>query len=187
MKKAWSLIGLAFLVSACSSAPQEFTPQTTVRIVNTTVYPDLPDVPAVPDPGLIAWSYDFPRDTSQVTIKNITSCLEVDESNRDSAFWNRCGENPIISETNIFIGLTRENWDILNSNLKKLQENIYLYRRRIEQVNRQRNEWRQRAQEQRTSSTETTVFEQDDTNLGPAKPGISQDTEKTLSIFGFKF
>lgn len=185
MYKSLSIIGLALLMSACSSAPNEFTPRTTVRVVNTTVYPDLPQVPAVPDPGLIPWSYDFPRDTSKVTVKNITKCVEVAEADQDTDFWNRCGENPILSDTNIFIGLTRENWDILNSNLKKLQENIYLYRRRIEQINRQREEWRQKASEERNPANsvlpQATELPNNDVPLG------TERDDTPTSIFGFKF
>lgn len=143
MKKTIILLSV-LLLAGCGSVPKEiFEPKETVRVISQDRFPSLPPVPPVNSPSLLPWDYDLPRDTRVTTIKNITNCVNVPESEQDEQFWDRCGENPILTDSNIYIGLTQENFNILSTNFKKLQETIFLYQQRIEQVNRQREEWRE--------------------------------------------
>ena len=148
-----SMIALG-LLAGCASTPEpvDRTPKTTVRVINTTAYPEFPNLPVPPQVRLLPFEVDFPRDVNELTVKNITSCVNVPETERDDRFWARCGENPIQSNSNIFIGLTQDNWNNVNSNFEILRENNAVLRGLLGQANRQRSEWRRLAAEERARS-----------------------------------
>jgi hypothetical protein len=146
------LIPALLLVTGCATAPapQPLKPETTVEVITTVVYPEFPDIPLPPKVRLTKFEADMPRVMNELTVKNITECVRVPEAERDERFWARCGENPIDVNSNIFIGFDQENWNRLNINLKRLQENDHVLRRLLEQANAQRSEWRRLAEEERT-------------------------------------
>ncbi|KKL76562.1 hypothetical protein LCGC14_2043620, partial [marine sediment metagenome] len=76
-------------------------------------------------------------------------CKRVPEADRDNAFWNKCGEHPIVTKSNIFIGFDQTNWNIIIENFAKLREQLFKYQKRIEEVNRQREAWREKAEAER--------------------------------------
>lgn len=142
-----TIVFAVILLGAC--ATDGFTPKSTVRVVTTETYPEFPNVEPLGDPGLIPWRADVPRNKNKITVKNISSCVKVPEEERDSSFWTRCGENPIVTDTNIYIGFDQENWNILVNNFNKLKEWIHRYEERIKEINKQRAEWRKKAEEAR--------------------------------------
>ncbi len=152
MKKIIFSIAMAsvILLGGCQTAfDGTFNPTTTVRFVTTTSYPEFPDIQPVAPVNLIAWQHDFPRNMEKVVIKNVSTCIKVPEEKKNAAFWNRCGENPIMTNSNLFVGFDQENWNIILGNFAKLRENIFQHQERINAINRQRQEWRRKAEEER--------------------------------------
>ena len=124
-------------------------PITTVRVVTTTSYPELPDIQMPIEPTLIAWQYDVPRDLSKLEPKNTTKCLSVPEANRNDAYWATCGIHPPIRDSNVVYGFDQRNWTTLQSNFAVLREYIVQLKARIDLANEQRREWREKAEEER--------------------------------------
>lgn len=145
---------LLLLLAGCASDPEPVNriPQTTVTVVNTTAYPEFPDITIPPDVKLLPFQVDFPRKMNELTIKNVTNCVNIPEEERDERFWARCGENPIDTNSNIFIGFDQPNWNNVNSNFEILKENNAVLRRLLEQGNIQRQNWRRLAKEERNRS-----------------------------------
>lgn len=146
------------LLGACASAPDpvDRTPKTTVRVINNTAYPEFPNLPIPPDVRLLPFEVDFPRNQNQLVVKNITTCVNVPVENQDDRFWARCGENPIDTNSNIFIGLTQDNWNNINSNFEILKENNSVLRGLLNQANKQRAEWRRLAAQERARTVAET-------------------------------
>jgi len=104
----------------------------------------------VPPPvRLVPFQADMPRDLTQLTVKNVTNCVSIPEEERDERFWARCGEHPIVPNSNIYIGFSQQNWNNIQTNLITLQENDFVLRGLLEEANRLREEFRQKAQEER--------------------------------------
>lgn len=141
----------SLLLSGCAGTrgPETFEPKTTVRIVTETAYPEFPNISLPPPVRLLPFEVDYPRNPNELVVKNITSCVDVPEEERDDAFWARCGENPILVDSNIFIGLDQQNWNNVQENFQKLKENNIVLRQLLETANRQRELWRQQAQRER--------------------------------------
>lgn len=156
MIKSILVVGsLSLLVMGCASndlPPVDRTPITTVEVINTTSYPELPNLPIPPELRLLPFQTDFPRRRDETTIKNISSCINVPEEQQDDRFWERCGENPIDTRSNIFIGFDQQNWNNVQSNFNTLRENNFVLRGIIEQANNQRAEWRRLAEQERARS-----------------------------------
>lgn len=129
-------------LAACASTSE---PQSTVRLVQSTTYPFLPDIKPVPEPELVPWNHDVPRDTSKLVVIENEKCTSVPETKRDKAFWRECGINPPLDNSNIFIGFDQDNWNIIIENFAKLRETVYQYKLRIDEVNQQRKEWREKS------------------------------------------
>jgi len=150
------IIGTILVVlslAACAQTPEPSRmPQTSVTVVNTTAYPEFPDLPIPPDVKLLPFKVDFPRKSGELVVKNITACVNVSEEAQDVRFWARCGENPIDSNSNIFIGFDQPNWNNLNSNFEILKENNSILRGLLRQANKQRSGWRKLATEERNKA-----------------------------------
>jgi hypothetical protein len=159
-----SVIAL-FLLSACDTTSREFKPLTTVRVITTMSYPEFPDIEPLSDTNIIPWIHDMPRDMSILSVKSLTECRKIETyipedkqyvvlpiKEQSDAWWQKCGENPIIPNSNIFIGFTQENWNIILENFAKLKERNWQYKQRIIEINRQREEWRKKAEEERIRS-----------------------------------
>lgn len=154
-KKNLALGGIALFLMGCAGTelpPVDRTPITTVEVVNTTAYPEFPNLPVPPEVRLLPFQTDFPRKRDETTIKNISSCINVPEDQQDDRFWERCGENPIDTNSNIFIGFDQQNWNNVQSNFNTLRENNFVLRGIIEQANKQREEWRRLAAQERARS-----------------------------------
>ena len=151
MNKLLVIFPLLFLTGCLTTG---FEPKTTVTVVTETNYPELPDIAPLLPLNLIPFEADVPRDTTKVEVKNISKCLERKEEERNAAFWIECGENPILEETNIYLGMDQLNWNIMVENFAKLKERLFQYRKRLEEINEQRAKWRQRAEEERQKNDE---------------------------------
>ncbi len=153
MRRAESLaatLALATLLPGCAlNKPAPPEPVTTVRVVQVTSYPELPDIPLPPEPVLLPWEYEVPRDMSRKEPKNTPECERVPEKDRDEAYLQRCGEHPVIRDSNVLFGFDQRNWNILLTNFSKLREYIFQLRARIDLANESRRDWRQRANEER--------------------------------------
>lgn len=142
---------LALFTAACgqSTGTGQFRPTTNVQVITQTAYPEFPNIPVPPPVRLVPFQADMPRDLSQTVIRNVTDCRNVPEEQQDDRFWARCGEHPIIPNSNIYIGFSQGNWNNIQTNLIKLQENDFVLRGLLEEANKQREEWRRQAQEER--------------------------------------
>ena len=150
MKTVIILVLASFVIAACSgSFSNSFKPKTSVRLITTTTYPEFPDLSPVSPVNLLPWKHDVPRDMDRLTVKNLSTCINVPEEDQNSSFWRRCGENPILTNSNIFVGFDQQNWNIIQGNFLKLQERIFQYQQRIKAVNKQRQEWRRKSEEER--------------------------------------
>ncbi len=145
-----SLVLVAFALAGCASSSLSVPePATTVRVVQVTSYPELPDIELPLEPELLPWEYEVPRDLSRTEPKNTPDCLRVPDKERDNAYWARCGENPVIRDTNVLFGFDQRNWNIMLSDFSKLREYIVQLKARIELANASRREWRRKAEEER--------------------------------------
>lgn len=138
-KKAITIFALLFL-AGCATVPQNSTPATTVIVK----YPELPPIPIPPMPTLKPFKFDIPRDMSRWEVKNTTKCKSVPEEQRDEKFWTECGIHPPIPNTNIFLGFDRENYENLIHDLIVLKEHILTLEKLLQEVNKQREEWRRK-------------------------------------------
>ena len=147
-------LALAMLLPACGSLPRltQTEPITTVRVVNTTSYPELPDIQMPMEPTLTAWQYEVPRDLSRLEAKDSERCQRVADKDRDDAYWDRCGIHPVIPDSNVLYGFDQRNWNIMLSNFGKLREYIVELKARIELANETRREWRRKAEEERSKA-----------------------------------
>lgn len=146
------IILVAFTLSACLGT-NEFDPKTTVGFEIRTNYPELPNMDIPPNVNLMPWHHDLPRDTTKdMIVKKLTKCLKVPKEERvksNTQFWAECGEYPVIPFTQLHIGFDQENYSIILENFTRLKLRNYQLRQRLLEVNRQREEWRKKADEQR--------------------------------------
>lgn len=150
---------LSIALAGCGST-KEHTPS--IRVINVQSYPELPDIEPVSPPNLVPWIHDMPRDLNVLSVKNISACRKVETRSNEirpyitepveeqsDAWWQKCGENPIIPLSNIFIGFDIENWNTILENFYKLKEKVWQYEQRILEINKQRQEWREKAKKER--------------------------------------
>ncbi len=145
---SFALIAVA-LAGCASSALSIPEPAATVRVVQVVSYPELPDIALPLEPELLAWEYEVPRDLSRIVPKNTSECLRVADKERDNAYWARCGENPVIRDTNVLFGFDQRNWNIMLADFSKLREYIVQLKARVELANESRREWRRKAEDER--------------------------------------
>ena len=140
-----------FVLSGCSTF-SAFDPKTNVRLVNTEIFPEFPDITPLQPLNLLPWEADIPRDSSRIVPKNITKCLKVPENKRDRSYWITCGENPILEGSNIYLGMDQTNWNIMVEDFAKLKERLQQYEARIREINNQRKKWRDQAEDLRNKT-----------------------------------
>lgn len=139
MKKLYlvTMAVVALSLGACNEQDKR------IEITKSLIQVDsqIPDVPAVDPVVLEKVVFDFPRDTARKMIKNNPSCnSRMDQTTPD--FITKCTYYPILRKSNIFIGVDKDNFKKLNSNLDKLISQNERYEQRIKEVNRQRAEAR---------------------------------------------
>lgn len=149
----------------CTSTPTHHGPSVIAQ--PTLVYPDLPPIEYPPGPDLQPIHFDFPRNAdAKPVLKSTPECLETPIAKRDLDFWVRCGQQPFTPKSNVFIGLQYDQWLILQQNFVALEEYIKAARARLDLVNQQREEWRQK--NRRASPTSSNPpFPFTDPSVGP--------------------
>jgi hypothetical protein len=138
--KYLSLILVMFLIGCGNN---QFNPQPSLVYTNTYTLPNLPPIEPVVEPDLESWEHELPRDYSKpMVVKNITHCVNTPIEQRSVAWWQSCGEYPILNDTGIFIGFDQDNWYKVLRNFEKLKFTIQQYKQRIQMVDEQRANWR---------------------------------------------
>lgn len=178
MNKILIMFTASIILGGCAgNVDRTFTPKSTVRVVSSMSYPQFPNIEPLPDVAVLPFEADLPRDTTIVSVKNISECrrekIKDPVTGKDKfvnlemmspedkphvvlpvkeqtvAWWKKCGENPIAPNSNIFIGFSQIEWNIVLENFAKLRERIWQYKQRVNEINRQRQEWRDKAEEER--------------------------------------
>lgn len=119
---------LPLLLAACDPA-----------VLGTATYPDLPNIDK-PEVILLPVQADIPRDMSKTQVKDIPECKVTPTP-------PNCLENKPLSGTNIFIGFDQANWINWQANFGRLQNAIKERDIRIDEVNRQHDDWRAKNKE----------------------------------------
>jgi hypothetical protein len=97
-------------------------------------------VEAPPDPQLVPFVYDVPRDMNKEVVKNLSYCLDVPASKQTTSFWQECGTHPPQIGSNIFIGFDQANWNIFRQDWAKLKAREVMWQARLDQINKERQE-----------------------------------------------
>ena len=120
-----------------------------MRIVQSMQYPELPDI-QMPVLNLLPVQHDVPRDPdAKLVVKNSRDCKKVPDKDRTSGFWERCGLQPRMLDSNLHRGYDSENWTNLWVNDARIQEYIIILKGKIQEVNRRRAKWRELAEQER--------------------------------------
>jgi hypothetical protein len=169
-------LALALLLPACAGMQRLTDPEvkTNVQVVNTTGFPELPDIQMPLEPALITWEYDVPRDMSKFEPRN-EECRKTPETARDEAWDKKCGINPVIRDSNVLYGFDQRNWDIMQSNFAKLREYIVQLKARIDLANESRQEGRSKAEKERNKAAAAGIGTPAPTAAPPAAaPAVPQ-------------
>jgi len=132
------LLALAFLFSSCASKATVVT-----KTKLDVVYPELPEIKPLPDMSLIPFRWDYPRDMSRLAPKSSKKCLETPDVERNGVYWETCGENPPMLNSNIFIGFDQDNFRKFEIYMKKIKARLIQYKERLRIINKQREKWRE--------------------------------------------
>jgi hypothetical protein len=135
LKMRFLMLAPFLLLGACN-------PNEPVRVVNTTSYPNLPDIILPPNADLESVMFNVPGDLSQQLIKNTDECQSVPASQRNRVFWVRCGDYRDASGNQIYVTLDKPNFERLRANLSKLRVRDQQFQYRVDEVNKQRQDWR---------------------------------------------
>lgn len=149
------LLGILLVLTGlvgCTSFPTQppnLAERKTVRVVQSMQYPELPDI-QVPVLNLLPVQHDAPRDPdADLMVKNSRSCKKVPEKEQNSKFWERCGSQPPMLNSNLHRGYDLDNWTNLWVNDARIQEYIIILKGKIHEVNRRRAKWRELAEQER--------------------------------------
>lgn len=142
------LMVAGFLASCASTSSTLKPPVSSVVVVNTTYYPNLPDISVPPKPKIQPVAWDFPRKTTADMIaKNTTACVGKPVTPQNQA---QCGIFPVDLKSNIYIGLSQAQWNVLQLNQQELENYYIAASARLAEINKQRAEWRKKNLEQAT-------------------------------------
>ena len=138
------LLAIINILSGCSIGKLEPTiVSDPVRLITTTIYPDLPLMSHPPKLGLNNPVWDVPRDlTKPLSIKRLTNCIKVPVIEQDDNFWIDCGEYPPIPQSNIYRGYSYDDYQLFLLNNDAIRNKLKAYGFRIDAINQQREEWR---------------------------------------------
>lgn len=152
MKQVLIVTLLSFTLGACSIFGKQDLPKVSppVQIINSTSYPVMGNISYPPALNLQTPMWDVPRDQdADLVPKRITRCLKVPKEERVDGYWADCGEKPIIGGSNIYRGYDYSQWILFLENTARLRQQFKLYNERIDEVNRQREEWRELNRQER--------------------------------------
>lgn len=136
------IIILMLLVSGCTSLKPDPISDP-IRLINSNVYPNLPDMTYPLSLNLTGPRWDVPRDTfKDLVVKSLTVCKKVLDEDRDDKFWSTCGEYPPTVNSNIYQGYNLDEFNHFLENQLKISLKLKEYKDRIDLINTQRQEWR---------------------------------------------
>ena len=129
------------LVSGCSSKPPE-------KIVyNKVIYPELPSIKKPELLDITQCNWELPLNTNTWVIKEyenwkgkLCSSYAID-ARQNPEFVKACLQHPVDVDSNLIIGLDKENWLCYQQNMEKLRETIQHYQQLVDNINRQRADW----------------------------------------------
>jgi len=134
----YSALLLAMAVAGCASPK----PEVIIQREAVETYPNLPPMEA-PNFEAKKFRLDVPRDMSAApVVKQDAACKAVPANQRNAAFWKRCGEQPPLADSNIFIGMDEENFRLFEEFLEVMAAKDAAWKARLDEVNKQRAEWR---------------------------------------------
>lgn len=147
MKKIIFATFLILVLSGCS-----LRSLTETRVITVIEYPELPPVPKVEKLQLLPCPPDRPRVWwEEKILKNDSRCKNDLKKNpkltKNSNFIRNCMEHRIDTNSNIVIGYDKENQQCFVINREKIRSKLKQYMDRIDEVNRQREEWIKRNSE----------------------------------------
>jgi len=138
-------VPVLLLLTSCATGKDTVVTMTEVK----RSYPELPDVKPLPPLNLLPFEWDYPRDMSKVVPKSTKKCFSIPIEERKNAYWDQCGENPPLLDSNIFMGLDSQSFKTMQINMEKIKARLLQYKARIEEINKQRAEWRSKAESER--------------------------------------
>lgn len=172
----------ALSLAACGGKAPE--PDVKMMVDRQTLYPTVPDISLPPKPDLVPWEMDIPRDTSKPPqVKNQSSCLSVAKEAQDAAFWRRCGEHPPATNSNIFAGMDRSNFDVMTVTLQKINVYVQQLEQRIQQANQMFQGWRDKNTQTLGNPTPTPPATSS-VPVAPSKPVITTGSSGTPVVVG---
>lgn len=128
---------IATLTSGCDTLSflAQVERKTSVVTKTDVVYPFLPDIEKPIPPVLKQVVVDYPRDlTKGQQLKTTPDCLQT--------ATERCLEYPLANNSNLFIGMTLENFKNYVSNNEQINGYIKGLLLRIDEINVERARWR---------------------------------------------
>lgn len=132
----------AFILAALAAGCATPKPEVVIQREAVETYPNLPPMEA-PDFHVEKFRLDVPRDMKAApVVKADAACRAVAAAQRDAAFWKRCGEQPPLANSNIYIGMDEENFRIFEEFLTVMAAKDAAWKARLDEVNKQRAEWR---------------------------------------------
>ena len=144
------ILCLLILLPSCSLLPKPDLPPSIITNEKIS-YPYLPPISHPDPPGKLPLRYDYPRKSDgSLDVLNKKECIETPKSKRNELFWRKCGIPSIDHGSNLFIGFDRQGFENIVIYFKRLGVVIKQYKERIDQVNKQRQEWRDNNELQET-------------------------------------
>jgi hypothetical protein len=139
------LIILNLFISGCTTTSLFREPKTIEKIItiDNTKYPELPKVYYPPSAILLDFKFDWPR-IHELVVLNKKACLDIKETNRDKSFWRKCGINKIDTESNLYIGLSEQDYRNLILNTDRLMAREKQWKAIVDEINRQRESFKKR-------------------------------------------
>ena len=112
-------------------------------IVEKTIYPSLPRIPYPSSIALIPFEWSWPR-IEDLDVINSKKCKAVPEPKQDTKFWKECGIPKVDLNSNLFIGMSESDYKTFIQNWNKLLGREKQWRSIIDEINRQREEFREK-------------------------------------------
>ncbi|MEM5877534.1 MAG: hypothetical protein QXF12_01515 [Candidatus Aenigmatarchaeota archaeon] len=96
------------------------------------------DVYEIPqEPELYQVEVDVPRNINEFVIKDDQNCRELkNKRNDENEIPKECLENPVIENTNIYVGFDLDNWEKFQINLFRIREYTNTLKEIIKEMNR---------------------------------------------------
>lgn len=122
------------LLMGCQSSLPSMTP---VEVISkpAKIIIDVYEIPQ--EPELYQVEVDVPRNINEFVIKDDQNCRELkNKRNDENEIPKECLENPVIENTNIYVGFDLDNWEKFQINLFRIREYTNTLKEIIKEMNR---------------------------------------------------